>query len=109
MARMKVRNLALVFLASVVPAWCAVADEISFEQSVGPIFAARCVTCHNEQKTEGGLSLATSGGALGESDSGQVIVPGAPDDSILLDYVTGKEPEMPLFPLDRFVVAPTAT
>ena len=67
----------------------------SFVDSVGPIFAARCVTCHNEKNPEGGFSLATGDAALAESDSGQVIVPGKPDDSILLDYISGKDPEMP--------------
>ena len=71
------------------------AKENTFENSVGSIFAARCVTCHNGKNAEGGLSLATAQSALGESDSGQVIVPGEPDDSILLDYISGKNPEMP--------------
>lgn len=71
------------------------AADTSFERTVAPIFAARCVTCHNDSDAKGGLSLASRAGALGESDSGQVITPGEPDDSILLDYVSGKEPEMP--------------
>ena len=66
-----------------------------FEKSVAPILSANCVTCHNQQKPEGGLSLAESVSALRGGDSGESIVPGDPEASFLLDYISGDPPEMP--------------
>lgn len=71
------------------------AEEEVFPKLVAPILETRCVVCHNEQRAEGGLSLATAKRALAGGDSGAAISPGKPDDSLLLDYVSGDEPEMP--------------
>ncbi len=73
----------------------ALADEIAFEKSIAPIFTARCVGCHNDRDSKGNFSLSNRKSALAGGDSGEVIVPGEPDDSILLDYISGAEPEMP--------------
>ena len=81
--------------ASVALSVASIAEETPFEKAVAPILARRCVICHNQQNSEAGLSLASAERALGKSDSGRVIVPGAPDESILLDYISGKTPEMP--------------
>ncbi|MEM9658309.1 MAG: DUF1549 domain-containing protein, partial [Planctomycetota bacterium] len=69
--------------------------EISFETSVAPIFNARCVACHNDQTPAGGLSLTNRRSLLNGGDSGAAIMAGRPDDSLLLDYVRGDDPEMP--------------
>ncbi|QDU73643.1 Planctomycete cytochrome C [Bremerella volcania] len=66
-----------------------------FQDSVAPILSANCVTCHNDQRTEGGLSLSNSLSALRGGDSGESIVPGDPTASFLLEYITGDPPEMP--------------
>ncbi len=66
-------------------------EEGLFEQAVAPILSARCVSCHNEKTRQGGLSLATAQSALASG----VIVAHRPEDSILLQYISGQEPEMP--------------
>jgi len=71
------------------------ADEVSFETSVAPVVAARCVSCHNDREANGGLSLVTRAAALRGGDSGAAMVPGKPDDSLLIDYISGSEPLMP--------------
>ncbi|WP_153556508.1 DUF1553 domain-containing protein [Roseimaritima sediminicola] len=70
------------------------ANEDRFEQ-VAAIFGSHCVTCHNANITEGGLSLSSRQHALAGGESGAVIVAGQPDDSILLDYVRGPAAYMP--------------
>ncbi len=83
-----------VFLACVAgaPSW---ASDSLFETTVAPLFAERCVACHNDGDPKGSLSLQASATALGESDSGRTLVPGSPDDSLLLDMISGDKPEMP--------------
>lgn len=66
-----------------------------FETSVAPILSANCVTCHNKQKQEGGLSLSDRQAALAGGESGESIVPGDTEASFLLEYLTGDPPEMP--------------
>jgi len=71
------------------------ADETFFRDQVAPIFRARCVGCHGGQAPKGHLAL-TSGDTLRKGGvSGQVVVPGKPQESLLLDMITGDEPEMP--------------
>ncbi|MCA9270190.1 MAG: hypothetical protein KDA41_17030, partial [Planctomycetales bacterium] len=69
--------------------------EPAFESQVAPILASRCVVCHNQKTPKGGLSLATRDAALAGGDSGKAIVPGQPDSGLLLDYISGADPEMP--------------
>lgn len=92
-------RLASLFLLFTLGGW-TYAQEVSlpgdfFEKSVAPILSAHCVTCHNDQKQEGGLSLADGPAALRGGDSGESIVPGEPTASFLLDYLSGDPPEMP--------------
>ncbi|MEW4452438.1 DUF1553 domain-containing protein [Bremerella sp. JC817] len=67
----------------------------TFENSVGAILSNHCVRCHNPKKQEGGLSLASAQAAFAGGESGEAIVPRQPDASVLLDYISGDEPEMP--------------
>lgn len=77
----------------------AVADdgaaEKLFRERVATIFERRCVQCHGAEESKGGLRLDSAATALGESDSGKAIEPGDPDASLLVDYISGDEPEMP--------------
>ena len=60
------------------------ADEIDFEKQVAPILVQNCVKCHNPAKARAGLSLSTRELALKGSDGGEVLVPGKPDESLLI-------------------------
>ncbi len=73
----------------------AAADEATFRQKVGPIFASRCLACHHGEHAKGGLSLASREGFLNGGESGAAIVPGDPDKSLLVEYIAGEKPEMP--------------
>ena len=69
-------------------------DEF-FRDQVAPILSQRCLSCHSDGEAKGGLSLSTASAAMSGGDNGPVIVKSAAEDSILLDYVSGDEPEMP--------------
>jgi hypothetical protein len=47
--------------------------------------------CHQERQAAGGLVLAIREKALAGGDSGEVIVPGRPDESLLIERVTAGE------------------
>src|SRR4051812_29901588 len=55
-----------------------------FEKSVRPVLADQCLKCHGPQKQKGGLRLDSRATALSGGDSGPAIVPGKPDESLLL-------------------------
>lgn len=71
----------------------ACADE-AFER-VALLLEQRCINCHREGEAKGGLSLETARSALAGGDSGAVIDPGDPEASLLVDYISGDEPQMP--------------
>lgn len=72
-----------------------VAANSIFEKQVLPILQKHCIECHNESTRDGGLSLETHGSSLKGGESGLALVAGKPEESLLLDYVTGPDPEMP--------------
>ncbi len=75
----------------------ALADDALFQDRVAGIFRRHCLNCHNDEARKGGLSLQTAESAMAGGDSGEVIFPGDPDSSYLLDLITPDEgkAEMP--------------
>ncbi|HEX2474727.1 MAG TPA: PSD1 and planctomycete cytochrome C domain-containing protein [Lacipirellulaceae bacterium] len=82
----------LIVLAS---AATAHASEELFRERVAPIFEARCIYCHSGTKPKGGLSLVSASDLAKGGESGAVIAAGQPDESLLLAYVSGDDPQMP--------------
>ena len=67
-----------------------------FERSIGPALKSHCLECHGGEKTRAGLNLATRELLLEGGDSGAVVVPGDPGESLLLTLVRhDEEPTMP--------------
>jgi hypothetical protein len=66
-----------------------------FAEKVAPIFEKRCVHCHSGVSPKGGFALTTAAGVLKGGDGGPAIVPGKPDESLLLGMIGGDSPEMP--------------
>jgi len=55
---------------------------------IGPLFARKCTSCHNEDKRRGGLSLLSYASMRKGGESGEVIKPGNPNGSELYRRVT---------------------
>ena len=53
----------------------------------------RCVSCHSGSKPKGSLSLTTLKTASKGGENGPAIVPGKPDESLLLDYDLRRQAE----------------
>lgn len=59
-----------------------------FEEKVRPLFAEHCLKCHSEdKKVKGGLLLDRKAGWKKGGDSGPVIIPRKPDESLLISMV----------------------
>jgi cytochrome c553 len=61
-----------------------------FENSVRPILFTHCIACHGPKKQESGFRLDLRSAAFRGGDNGPSIVPGQPDDSLLIDAVSWK-------------------
>jgi mono/diheme cytochrome c family protein len=70
------------------------ADRL-FREQVAPIFEKHCVHCHGASSAKGGLSLTTGEGLRRGGENGPVVEPGKPEESSILEMVSGDEPAMP--------------
>lgn len=77
-------TIMLALLATAVQA--APPDEVEFfEKKIRPVLIQHCYECHNSlNKSKGGLALDYKAALLAGGDSGDTIVPGKPEDSILM-------------------------
>ncbi len=70
---------------------------VDYDTQIRPIFAAKCFSCHSQEKRSGGLSLYTYEDVLNGGRNGGTVRPGKSADSLLLMRVTGETaPRMPL-------------
>ena len=68
-----------------------------FESKIRPVLVEHCYKCHsaNSEKVEGGLLLDTAAGSRAGGESGPAVVPGNPDESLMLGAVRYQTFEMP--------------
>jgi hypothetical protein len=72
------------------------ADVEFFEKQVRPLLVARCHECHAGDKHKGNLRLDAREAVLQGGDTGAAIVPGKPDESLLVDAIRyGETYQMP--------------
>jgi len=73
------------------------AAPVSFQKSVRPLMDAHCVMCHSADAKTSGFEATTVPALIkGGKKAGPAVVPGKPDASPLIDYLTGKrQPRMP--------------
>ena len=68
-----------------------------FESRIRPLLTDTCQECHGARKQKGDLRLDSRAGWMKGGASGAVIVPGKPDDSLLISAVRywDKDLQMP--------------
>jgi Protein of unknown function (DUF1553)/Protein of unknown function (DUF1549)/Planctomycete cytochrome C len=81
-----------------------------FEAKVRPVLVERCYPCHSVEagKSKGGLKLDSRQGVREGGDSGPAVVPGKPDESLLLraiEHANDVEPMPPKAKLPDPVIA----
>ena len=65
-----------------------------FEKKIRPIFASHCYNCHSaDTKPAGGLRVDDYDGLLSGGDQGACIVPGHPEQSLVLQRILSKNPQ----------------
>jgi hypothetical protein len=66
--------------------------DVSFTETIKPILAKRCFSCHGPDVENGGLRLHKQETALAELESGgRAIVPGRPEESLLIVRVASDD------------------
>jgi Protein of unknown function (DUF1553)/Protein of unknown function (DUF1549)/Planctomycete cytochrome C len=103
-----IRGIALTVPASLGGVWLALSQYASadengaefFEKRIRPVLVERCYECHSAQakKLKGGLRLDTREGLSAGGDSGAAIVPGNPEESLLIKSVRRLDKDLSMPP-----------
>ncbi len=79
-----------------------------FESKVRPLLVNRCQSCHGDGRAKGGLRLGSRAEAMAGGSTGPAVVPGKPDDSLLVAAINyGDDLQMP--PKSKLPAAEIAT
>ncbi|MEW4530298.1 PSD1 and planctomycete cytochrome C domain-containing protein [Maioricimonas sp. JC845] len=99
--------LAGLWLMSATPVATA-ADEAAdpaaiefFEKRVRPILVQQCYECHSTEDVNGGLLLDSRDGVRNGGDTGPVLIPGKPDESLLIEAVRYQNRDLQMPPQNR--------
>lgn len=65
--------------------------QLNFEDDVVPVLEVRCFKCHGTEARKAGLDLRRRFSLLKGGDSGAAILPGKPDESLLIEMIVKKE------------------
>jgi len=100
--------------ASAVPSFPpSAADLAFFEKSIRPVLVKSCYKCHSAEadETKAGLALDSREALLRGGDSGPAVVPGKPEESLLITSLRHTDPDLKMPPdkqggkLDDAVIA----
>jgi hypothetical protein len=92
---MKTRSLAVVALA-LAPLVCYAGESragqnVDYLRQIKPLVAEKCLACHGALKQKGTLRLDTAALARKGGKHGPAIVPGDPENSLLVERITAEE------------------
>ena len=76
------------------------ADLTFFETKIRPVLVDNCYKCHSKQadKVRGGFLLDTREAILHGGNTGPAIVPGKPDESLLIQAIRYKDEDLQMPP-----------
>ncbi len=66
-----------------------------FETKVRPVLAKNCFKCHGPKKQKSDLRLDSREGAINGGENGPAVVPGNPDESLMVEAINHGDLEMP--------------
>jgi len=106
---MRVRRLLFVGSALLLPPTTAMAEDPTpeqvkfFETKIRPVLSKSCYQCHSlsEGKTKGGLTLDTKAGWQKGGKSGTAIMPGKPNESLLIKALRYEDTDMQMPPTSK--------
>src|SRR3954453_2114263 len=76
---------------------CAAQQPVTFERSIQPILSERCGGGPSDRNPSGKLSLSSGTALFRGGQSGPAVHAGRPDESLLVQIVSGEKPRMPKF------------
>ena len=85
----------VVCASSTVGAQATEARAEFFELKVRPLLSEHCFRCHGPDQQQGGLRLDQLAAILTGGESGPAVVPGSPDESLLVEALNYDSLEMP--------------
>ena len=71
------------------------AASVSYHSEIVPILKRSCQGCHHPGDPSGGLIVTTYADLTHGGMDGEAITPGNPDESLLVELISGDEPAMP--------------
>jgi len=83
---------------------CAVADDTPgtvFTDSIAPLLKAHCISCHGPEKQEGDLRLDTLNGISRGGKAGPPVVPGKPEESLLISAIRRTDESLQMPPEEK--------
>src|SRR5437016_1418772 len=93
-------NRAVLAALALLPA-AAFAQPLTYDDTVRPVFARRCFTCHGNGESRNGLSLETFAGVMKGGASGDAVQPGRPATSLLYQAVAQEKDGIVRMPLGQ--------
>lgn len=98
---LSVQRVLLSALVCIIASWQLTpsqAQTIDFDKQIAPILVSHCLECHRGSSPEGGLNLTERALAQKGGDSGEAIVAGHAEESLLWERVSADEmpPKHPL-------------
>jgi nitrate/TMAO reductase-like tetraheme cytochrome c subunit len=79
-------------------------ENPTYSTTVGPLFTLRCGSCHGEDGIKG-LNFTTYESMMAGSSSGPVIIPGDPENSLVIQKMTASSPHFSQFtPLELEII-----
>ena len=70
-------------------------SKVSFHSEIVPLLKRSCQGCHHPGDPNGDLIVTTYAELKRGGMAGEAIVPGKPDESLLIELISGDEPAMP--------------
>lgn len=91
--------LAVLFLGGG-PSRAAGGGDEFFERRIRPVLAEQCFECHSSasSKLKGGLKLDSRAALLAGGETGPAVVPGKPEESLLLSAMQHRNPDLTMPP-----------
>ena len=88
-------SLLIIVPGELIPIQGQTPEQVSYYKQIRPILQQNCQGCHQPAEPNGGL-VVTSYEAFQEGGMGGAsFIPGNPEESIIMEYISGEEPLMP--------------
>ncbi len=88
-------NFPALLLSTLVTVAAQAATPVSWYQDINPLFKRSCNGCHNPNKLKSEVDTSTYAGLLKPGKHGTNFLAGDPAHSLILQQVSGAEPDMP--------------